>query len=51
MRSTVCRTILFCFYAYESDVHNYVANVSTANLCAIDVSKAFDKVNHYALLS
>ena len=23
---------------------------STVNLCAIDLSKAFDKVNHYALL-
>ena len=32
-------------------VDNYVANGSTANLCALDVSKAFDKVNHYALLS
>ena len=31
-------------------VDNYVANGSTANLCAIDVSKAIDKVNHYALL-
>ena len=29
----------------------YIANDSTANMCAIDVSKAFDKVNHYALLS
>ena len=43
-----------CTYAISSVrkvVDNYVANGSTANLCAIDVSKAFDKVNHYALLS
>ena len=32
-------------------VDNYVANGSTANFRAIDVSKAFDKVNHYVLLS
>jgi len=29
-------------------VDYYIANDSTANLCAIDISKAFDKVNHYA---
>lgn len=43
-----------CTYAIRSVrkvVDNYVANGSTANLCTIDVSKAFDKVNHYALLS
>ena len=30
---------------------NYVIGGCTANLCAIDLSKAFDKVNHNALLS
>ena len=43
-----------CTYAICSVrevVDNYIANGSTANLCAIDVSKAFDEVNHYALLS
>ena len=45
-----------CTYAIRSVckvVDNYIANGSnsTANLCAIDVSKVFDKVNHYALLS
>jgi len=30
-------------------VDTYIKNGSTANLCAIDLSKAFDKVNHYAL--
>ena len=36
---------------YRSVRKVVIANGSTANLCAIDVSKAFDKVNHYALLS
>ena len=31
-------------------VDGYIKNGSTVNLCAIDISKAFDKVNHYALL-
>ena len=30
-------------------VDSYVRGGSTANLCAIDLSKAFDKVNHDAL--
>ena len=30
-------------------VDKFVNKGSTVNLCAIDVSKAFDKVNHYAL--
>jgi len=30
-------------------VENYVNGGSTVNLCAIDLSKSFDKVNHYAL--
>ena len=42
-----------CTYAIRSvrKVVDNLANGSTANLCTIDVSKAFDKVNHYALLS
>jgi len=28
-----------------------VVKGSTANLCAIDISKAFDRVNHFALLT
>jgi len=34
----------------RSIVDGYTKNGSTVNLCAIDISKAFDKVNHYALL-
>jgi len=28
----------------------YVKFGSTVNLCALDISKAFDKINHYGLL-
>jgi len=30
-------------------VDRFIAGGSTVNLCALDISKAFDKVNHYAL--
>lgn len=36
-------------YTVRSIVDHLVSNGSTANLCAIDLSKAFDKVNHHAL--
>jgi len=32
-----------------SVVDHYVSNGSTVNLCALDVSKAFDKMSHYGL--
>ena len=31
-------------------VDNYVSKGNTASLCAIDISKAFDSVNHFGLL-
>ena len=34
----------------RSIVQHYTAGNSTVNLCALDMAKAFDKVNHYALL-
>ena len=45
--------VLFCrhYYSVRNVVDMYVSQGSTANLCAIDVSKAFDRVNHFALLS
>ena len=33
-------------FIVRSVVDHYVSNGSTVNLCALDVSKAFDKVNH-----
>ena len=36
-------------YAVQKIVEKFVSAGSTVNLCAIDLSKAFDKVNHNAL--
>ena len=33
----------------RSVINHYVSNGSTVNLCALDVSKAFDKMNHHGL--
>ena len=38
-------------YALRSVVDYFVSNGSTVNLCSLDVSKAFDRLNHYALFS
>ena len=48
-------TLLFSAYVTCSShcvrniVENCVHNGSTANVCAIDLSKAFDRMNHFAL--
>ena len=39
----------FAIRTVRNIVDSYVRGGSTANLCAIDLSKAFDKVNHDAL--
>jgi len=39
----------FAIRAVRNIVDNYLNGRSTTNLCAIDLSKAFDKVNHHAL--
>jgi len=36
-------------YTCRNIVDRFVQNGSTVNICAIDLSKAFDKVNHHAL--
>jgi len=36
-------------FAVRNIVDSFVSKGSTVNLCAIDIAKAFDKVNHYAL--
>ena len=36
-------------YALQSVVDFYTKHGSTVNLCLLDISKAFDKVNHYGL--
>jgi hypothetical protein len=37
-------------YALRNVIEHYVENGSTVNMCSIDVSKAFEKINHYVLL-
>jgi len=36
-------------YVFRCVIDHYVNSGSTVNVCAIDVSKAFDKMNHYGL--
>ena len=36
-------------YSLRCVVDNYVKNGSTVNICALDLSKAFDKMNHNGL--
>ena len=33
----------------RSVIYEYVAEVSTVNVCALDLSKAIDTMNHFAL--
>ena len=40
-----CRDAIFTLRG----IVNHINNGSTAVLCALDISKAFDKMNHYAL--
>ena len=37
-------------YSLLKTVEHYVNNGCTVNICAIDLSKAFDKVNHNAVI-
>ena len=39
----------YAIRAVRNIVDSYISRGSTTNLCAIDLSKAFDKVNHDAL--
>ena len=36
-------------YTVKNVVDNFITRGSTVNLCALDLSKAFDKINHYGL--
>ena len=38
-------------YSVRCVVNKYIEGGSTVSICALDLSKAFDKVNHFALLS
>ena len=37
-------------YTLHNVVDYYVSNESTVNLCCLDISKAFDKINHSVLM-
>ena len=36
-------------YIMRKVVNYFVSNGSTVNICSLDITKAFDKVNHFAL--
>jgi len=36
-------------YNVRNVIENYTSHGSTVNVCSIDLSKAFDRMNHYAL--
>ena len=38
-------------YTLQKTVEYFIAGDSTVNLCSIDISKAFDKLNRYTLFS
>jgi exonuclease III len=38
-------------YTVRQTVENFTKNGTTVNMCALDLSKAFDKVNHFGLFS
>ena len=40
----------FSIFSVRSIVDKFIAGGSTVNLCIIDLSKAFDNMNHHALL-
>ena len=40
---------MHAIYTLRSVVDYYVNNGSTVNICALDISKAFDKMNHHRL--
>jgi len=37
-------------YFVRNVIERYVNNGSTVNVCSLDLSKAFDRINHYALV-
>ena len=36
-------------YTVRQVIENYISNGSTVNMCTLDLSKAYDRTNHYAL--
>jgi len=44
-----CRVYRNAIYTARNIISDYVSKSSLVNVCAIDLYKAFDKVNHNAL--
>jgi exonuclease III len=42
-----CRHVIF---SVRNVIEHYISNGTTVNMCSLDLSKAFDRMNHYALL-
>jgi len=38
-------------FAFKTTVDHYIKNGSTVSVCALDISKAFDRVDHYKLFN
>ena len=45
-KKRLCRNAIF---TARNIVDQYIKGGNTANLCAIDLSKAFDKINHHEI--
>jgi Reverse transcriptase (RNA-dependent DNA polymerase) len=45
-KNTGCRDAIYCV---TNIVENFILHGSTMNLCTLDLSKAFDRMNHYVL--
>ena len=43
-----CRHAIYCV---RNVIEHYVNNGSTVNVCSLDLSKAFDRMNHYVLFT
>jgi len=43
-----CRDAIY-MYTVRQVTQRYISNGSTVNMCTLDLSKAFDRTNHYAL--
>ena len=41
--------LYYAIYVLRSTVDYYVSFGTTVNICALDLSKAFDKMNHHGL--
>ena len=47
-KSLSCRHAIYCV---KNVIEHYVNNGFTVNVCSIDLSKVFDRMNHYALFT